>query len=221
MIDTARRHFLRLAVSLFGLLYSRTALANELQVLTREQWGARPTKPVTPLADGVDASTDLIEETALNPTTNIRYITVHHTARPARRIGLSENLKQFQSLLSDYKIDLGNNGIRRIRLADLPYHFFVDVSGEVGEGRPTDFAAYSNTRYSTPIEQHITVVLDGNFEKGAPTDEQVSGLIQILRLLTERFGLSPEDVKLHKEVAATACPGVFLESRIEEIRRQI
>jgi hypothetical protein len=95
----------------------------------------------------------------------------------------------------------------KIFLGDIPYHFYISAQGEVAEGRKLTYAAYSNTVYKTPIENHITVVLEGNFEQETPTEAQLIALTDLLFTLAEKHKIPLANIGYHKMVAKTACPG--------------
>lgn len=118
-----------------------------------------------------------------------------------------------------------NKFVQHVKWGDIPYHFFVNKNGAVAEGRELRFAAGSNTIYKTPIENHITVVLDGNFEASEPTPSQLRALTNLLERLAKQYNIRLGNISSHKSVAVedtpTICPGEKLLTQIPEIKREL
>jgi hypothetical protein len=193
--------------------------AYALDVMKRSDWGAAD--PIVNRDPPIDAVTEgnvlVAAENELQSTSNIMYLTVHHTGRTASKHPLAQNIKSFQDLMFDYTIKYSEERSKRIYLSDVPYHYFIDHLGKIAEGRQEKYAAYSNTVYQTPIESHITVVMDGNFEVTKPSDDQVSSLKELLIDLSKKHSVSLDNIRVHKEVASTTCPGQHLESAVHAI----
>lgn len=220
-----------LSLSYFALtsvLLPIEVLCGDLKILSREQWRAQPAKEAEIVETRVEK-----ELIARGPTS---YLTVHHTQERATQTPLPEKLRKHQSLMFQYYIDGGTEGRRtttHIFLRDTPYHFLIDASGKVAEGRELRFAAYSNTKYLTPIEQHITVVLEGDFNRTQPTGAQMQSLVELLADLAERYRIKLANVGYHQDVVAkrtladgsvqygTDCPGKNLIARFGEIKAQL
>ena len=222
-----RQHWLRIVLSL-ALLLPLHASGEELKILSRKEWKARPAK-----------QTEIIEariEEALVPRGPSRYLTVHHTGVPARRAALPENMRKHQALMFQYSISGEGHGgatTKHIFLRDSPYHFFIDAAGHVAEGRALRFAAYSNTTYLTPIEQHITVAVEGDLNQVQPTDAQMRSLVELLALLAKRHSIKLANIGYHQNVVAqrvradgsveygTDCPGKNLIARFVALRSEL
>ena len=218
-----RPHGWRIVLSL-ALLLPLHASGNELKILSRQEWKARPAKQ--------DEIIEARIEEALVPRGRARYLTVHHTGVPARRATLPEKMRKHQALMFQYSISVGH-GTRHIFLRDSPYHFFIDAAGDVAEGRGLRFAAYSNTAYLTPIDQHITVAVEGNFNQVQPTDAQMRSLVELLALLAKRHSIRLANISYHQNVVAqrlgadgeveyeTDCPGKYLIARFGALRFEL
>lgn len=195
----------------------------EPSILSRASWGAQPAiEHRQPLITEVNRGRNLVAaENSLTERKQAIYLTVHHTARKASQETLAKNLKDFQKQMFDYTINYGHGRSKRVYLGDIPYHYFIDRNGEIGEGRELKFAAYSNTVYKTPIENHITVVLDGNFESSQPTENQIASLTNILEYLSNTHNIRLENIKVHSDVAQTNCPGKNLRSRMADIYKEL
>lgn len=169
----------------------------DFQIVSRAEWKARP--PVLEMKHHVPSR-----------------ITVHHTATTAAPdkslAGKLRNLQEF----SQHEGTL-SGGKKKPAWADIPYHFYIDVSGEVAEGRDINYVGDSNTDYDP--SSHISVVLEGNFEKAEPTRAQMDALFKVVTWLGKKYKIPTDRINSHKGFASTACPGKNLEKRLEEIRQ--
>jgi hypothetical protein len=156
--------------------------ADPVQIISRNAWDAKPAiTERTPPIKLVSTGKKLVAAENVMPLRGeAKYLTIHHTGRMPSRKELKQNLQEFQKQMFHYVIEYGQGKSKHIYLGDIPYHYFIDWTGAIGEGRELTYAAYSNTKYSTPIENHVTVVLDGNFEKDVPTNAQIASLINLL-----------------------------------------
>jgi len=174
-------HCLALALTLMPAL----AGAEDPAILTRDQWGAKP--PVK----------------AMRIQAPVR-ITIHHTgylANPKKT--LKEKLQFLQAFSqTDSKLDSG-----RLKPAwgDIPYHFYIDVGGAVGEGREVKFVGDTNTDYDPT--GHIGVVIEGDFDRENPTAALIQSLERLLLMLTKQHHIDVEKIGTHQQFAHTACPG--------------
>lgn len=96
--------------------------------------------------------------------------------------------------------------IHRIHLlngwAGIGYHFFVRKDGSVTRGRPLwSIGAHVSGNNSLSVG----ICFEGNFEKENMSQKQLEGGKNLLSYLK---GIYPGiDIKLHRELNATACPG--------------
>ncbi len=197
-MPTSNRGIRALAVAL--VLLATLAQARDTPLmLTRAEWGAR-----APTA-------------AMQQHRPMR-ITIHHTAtRAIAGRSLTEKLKSLQRF-SQSRQRLAD-GRLKIAWADIPYHFYIDVAGSIGEGRDVRFVGDTNTRYDP--SGHIGIVLEGNFEDTPPTPRQVEALVGLLVSLARKHGISPEAIAGHQHYAQTLCPGRHLAALMPDIRRDI
>lgn len=168
-------------------------------LLTRADWQAKP-----PVA----------EMKRHTPTR----ITIHHTAtkqKPDRK--LADKLRALQEF-SQKEGKLGS-GKAKPAWPDVPYHYYVDCSGAIGEGRVVECVGDTNTEYDPT--GHALVVLEGNFEEEEMTPAQLESLRQITVWLAKQWKVPPEEIKGHKDFARTACPGRRLHAWLPELRRQV
>ncbi|MCU7495806.1 MAG: N-acetylmuramoyl-L-alanine amidase [Ignavibacteria bacterium] len=98
--------------------------------------------------------------------------------------------------------------------ADIPYHFMIDAHGVIFEGRNVFTAGETNTTYDPT--GHLLVTLLGNFEEQKVTKEQLNSLVNLLAYCCNKYQISPETIKGHKDYAETLCPGKDLYKYLQD-----
>lgn len=100
------------------------------------------------------------------------------------------------------------------------YHYFIDKSGEIYEGRPERAIgahAYKNNQNT------LGVCLEGNFEEELIEEKQYKALIELLKYLVLKYPINK--IEGHNDVVNTLCPGKNLnkekikEDLINELRK--
>ncbi len=173
--------------------------ARTLYVLSRGTWGASPTR----------ANVDRMQ--------TVRRITVHHTAGPCfwddSASGAAREIKNIQSYHQNSR-----------GWADIGYHFLIDRSGNIWQGR---HLRYQGAHATGVLNQgNIGIALLGNFCIQKPTRAQLESLAALLEKLCAAYGLSARDVYTHGELArfanrSTSCPGPHLANVVEAIRNNL
>ncbi len=131
-------------------------------------------------------------------------IMLHHTAGPVNtKRDIVFKMRSLQAY-SQKPATLGN-GRKRAAWADVPYHYYISADGAVAEGRDVRYSGDTNTDYDTT--GHIQVVLEGNFEEIKPTGDQLAALETLVVELAKEWKLPATQIRTHKQVAATLCPG--------------
>ena len=137
----------------------------------------------------------------------IRRITIHH-----------DGMDAFTSTSGDAAARRLES-VRRAHVgrgwADIGYHFAIDPAGRVWEGRPIDLQGAHVKHHN---EHNLGVMVMGNYELQRPTDGTVRSLEGFVAGWLHDLGLGPGDVRTHRELAATACPGRFLQRRVDVSR---
>ena len=100
--------------------------------------------------------------------------------------------------------------------ADIGYHFAIDPAGRVWEGRPLDLQGAHVKHHNA---HNLGVLVMGNYERQRPSEATVRGLESFVAAQLAAFGVDPAEVRTHRELAATACPGRFLQRRVDVSRR--
>lgn len=88
------------------------------------------------------------------------------------------------------------------------YHFVIRQDGSIERGRPQEaVGAHAGAKYNS---HSLGICLCGNFMNAKPTAQQMASLGKLIVRLNQVYAVpnpSGMDVKLHREVARTSCPG--------------
>jgi len=189
---------LRLWVAVFALLLLAMTPRGHAQdgLVSREAWQAKAAK---------------FELMRLHHPIGIM---IHHTSvRQQTKYTLEQKMRGLQG----FSQRPGRVGIRsKPPWGDVPYHFYVGVSGRVAEGRNLFYAGDTNTKYNTT--GWIQVVLEGDFTREEPNGAQLAALERLTKQLRLRFNISGDRVSAHNDHAETDCPGTNLKKHIPLLR---
>jgi hypothetical protein len=172
--------------------------------------------PQSPLMERVIARSNwtkgLPDKGEINPMLPVHWITVHHDGMDAF------TATDHASCAS--RIELIRNGHRGKGWADIGYHFVIDRSGRVWEGRDL---CWQGAHVKNRNEGNIGILCLGNFDVSRPSTAQLQALERHAKLVMRHYKLSPANVRSHKEwpEAATACPGRNLQSKMSGLRRAL
>ncbi len=134
------------------------------------------------------------------PEAEWKAIVIHHAAAP---YATAESLDESH---------------RRQGLTGLGHHFIVGNDNGLSDGEihagyrwldqlPGAHAAGENGDWYN--RNAIGIVLVGNGDRRAFTDQQMARLVDLVSALSRRYGIPPESVVLHSDIAATTSPGRF------------
>lgn len=99
---------------------------------------------------------------------------------------------------------------------DVPYHYLIDYQGRIYEARHEKWAGDTNTQYDP--SGYILIEVMGNYEERNVGPEQVRALVELCAWLSARYGLAPEAITSHRELAPgqTVCPGKNVQALLDE-----
>lgn len=140
-----------------------------------------------------------------------RYVTIHHDGMTPF-YGLSE-------VEAKSRLELIRNGHRGKGWGDIGYHFIIDRSGNVWQGR--DVLVFQGAHVRNRNEHNIGVMCLGNFVVQKPSEAQVEALNRTVAQLRAHYRIAAKDVYTHREWkgAQTACPGDNLQSKVRLLRK--
>jgi hypothetical protein len=171
----------------------------EPQIVSREAWGALPPKA------------ELMTEQ--KPAE----IVIHHTGeRQQPKISLEVKLRGFQGFaMSPGKV----GALSKPAWGDVPYHYYIDVAGRIGEGRDPGFQGDAVTKFDN--EDRIHIVLEGDFEREEPSKAELESLTKLVTWLAAKYAIAPEAISGHGDHDQTNCPGRNLKPILEELRSAV
>jgi N-acetyl-anhydromuramyl-L-alanine amidase AmpD len=91
---------------------------------------------------------------------------------------------------------------------DIPYHFLIDLEGNIYEGRPLQYVGDTATEYDPTGHALITVM--GNYEVQEVNEAQLKAIVDLAAWLCYEYSIPPQLIRGHRDYAATACPGANL-----------
>ena len=99
---------------------------------------------------------------------------------------------------------------------DIPYHFVIDLQGEIYEARPIQFPGDTNTTYDP--RAHALIVVVGNYDVRKLADVQLESLAKLTAFLAAEYSVELANIKGHKDYAPgeTTCPGANIYRYFED-----
>lgn len=161
---------------------NRSAHVAKPHIISRQEWGAGP------------SSATLMRSHV--PTR----LTLHHEAS-AKPLVPGEDPKVLLQNLQQW-------GWRDRRWPDIPYHFMLDLDGNIYEARDPGKVGDTATTYNP--SGHLLVTLMGNYELQAPNEKQLKALCDLLAWLCDYYNIDPATIHGHMDYVPTLCPGKYL-----------
>ncbi len=97
---------------------------------------------------------------------------------------------------------------------DIPYHYAIDLDGNIYQGRDIAFAGDTNTAYDPAGHALIEVV--GNYEEVEPNAAQLDAVVNLMTMLAAKYSVPLDLSRGHRDyVKVTVCPGKNLQRYIE------
>ncbi|MDX2147852.1 MAG: peptidoglycan recognition family protein [Planctomycetota bacterium] len=142
-----------------------------------------------------------------NPLNGVSRITIHHDAIPSTGLRTStDSVSRLNSVRSSH-LQRG--------WADIGYHFVIDPTGRVWEGRPLSL---QGAHVSDNNEHNLGIMLMGNFDRHAPTAAQLASLDAFVVSQMRSYRVPLARVFTHQEIKPTACPGRNLQRYVAQSR---
>ncbi|WP_353268721.1 N-acetylmuramoyl-L-alanine amidase [Gemmatimonas sp.] len=136
----------------------------------------------------------------------ISHVTLHHTG-DARVLSPTEDPAQRLRNLQAW-------GARERNWWDVPYHFLLDLEGDVYEGRDWHFMGETNTTYDPG--GHFLVSMIGNYDLQEPSTAQLNAIADLMAWAIRENGLTVDAIGGHYHYAQTGCPGKYLRPYLED-----
>jgi hypothetical protein len=105
--------------------------------------------------------------------------------------------------------------LNRMTAGDIGYHFIVDRTGRIWEGRSL---AYQGAHVKDNNEHNVGIMVLGNFDQQAPSDEQLNAVRTAVTTIRSQYRIAARNVFTHQEINPTACPGSNLQPKIVSLR---
>jgi uncharacterized protein YbbC (DUF1343 family) len=159
------------------ILVSDLHYPEELKIINRLDWGWHPISKIS-------------------QHHKINKITIHHSG---------EIFSEDKDIIQ-YLKNLQIWSRREKNWIDIPYHFMIDLSGNIYEARPINFPGDTNTDYN--VIGHALICVVGNYEVQNINHNQLNALVNLVSFLKNKFKVSSTDIKGHKDYTSqTVCPG--------------
>jgi len=177
----------------------RSQLPQAPEIMPRSAWGALP------------AHMELLQEQ--KPAE----IIIHHTGA-MQQAGVTLEAKM--RALQGFSMNPGRVGfVAKPAWGDILYHYYIDFSGKIAEGRDISFAA--DAAGSLDNDDRIQIVLEGDFEREQPTRAQLDALTKLLSWLSAAYDIPPEKITGHGDHEPTGCPGKNLRNYLGDLQKSV
>jgi len=144
----------------------------------------------------------------LNPMLPPTKITLHHEGwTPVYFTAAQETADRLELIRRSH--------LNRLTAGDIGYHFIIDRSGRIWEGRSL---AYQGAHVKDNNEHNVGVMVLGNFDQQGPSDEQLTSVRTAVTTLRSQYRIAAKNVFTHQEINPTACPGTNLQPKIVSLR---
>lgn len=154
------------------------------------------------------ARTGVARPDEIHSMNGIRRITVHHDGMPP--VSLSGTQQVAARIEQIRQSHVGGRG-----WADLGYHYVIDPSGRIWEGRNI---RYQGAHVKDQNENNLGILVMGNFQQQAPTQAALASLDRFLVNQMQRYNIPIAAVRTHQERAPTECPGRNLQAYMNRTR---
>jgi len=142
----------------------------------------------------------------------VHRLTVHHDGNPKPNNDRDPNAvaATLRLIQSEHR--------KRMEAGDIGYHYAVDRSGQVWQGRDE---RYQGAHVADANPGNLGVLCLGNCDLQDPTPRQLESLERLLRHLMARHRVPASRLHIHRELANTRCPGDRLAGPVAQLRRRL
>lgn len=139
----------------------------------------------------------------------IRRITIHHSALPTSGGSRQVVARELEQIRQSHLNRKGEP------FGDIGYHYIVDPQGNVWEGRSLQ---YQGAHVAKQNEGNLGIMCMGNFEVQRPTPAQIASVTRFTVQQMRRYNIPVSEVRTHREMAQTLCPGRNLQGLLVSAR---
>lgn len=158
---------------------------SDIEVVKRDDWNWKPLTKVL-------------------PQHRINKITIHHSG---------EIFKE-ETIVEQYLRNLQDWSRTEKNWIDIPYHFMIDLKGNIYEARPINYPGDTNTDYD--VRGHALICVIGNYEEQKINQSQLKSLVKLTAFLKSLYNVPLKDIKGHKDYTPTLCPGADLYKYLQD-----
>ncbi len=97
---------------------------------------------------------------------------------------------------------------------DVPYHYLIDLDGNIYEGRDWHYMGETNTTYDP--RGHFLITVIGNYNLQEPTPAELDAIADLMAWAVKEFDVPVDSIKGHYQYAETGCPGKNLRKYLED-----
>ncbi len=145
-----------------------------------------------------------------HPMNGISRITIHHSAIPNDTLrSQADVVRMLRGIQREHMNRAGEP------FADIGYHYIIDPSGRIWEGRTT---ALQGAHVANQNEHNLGVMLLGHFDRQQPTQASVATLDSFVTAQMHRYNVPVGRVYTHQEIGRSACPGRNLQRYMDQTR---
>lgn len=144
----------------------------------------------------------------MDPMQPVNKITLHHDGMPS---GFTSTDK--------YAAAAHAERIRQAHLdrgfGDVGYHYMIDPAGRVWQGRELKWQG-AHVKDQNP--GNLGICFMGNYELQQPNQAQLATAQVFISDAMRYYSVRVTSVRTHREMAPTACPGRYLQPRLDSLR---
>jgi hypothetical protein len=149
------------------------------------------------------------------PMNGITRITVHHSAMNST--GLTSERAVIDHLEKIRRNHVGRTDEKTgAHWVDIGYHYIIDPSGRIWEGRPTSI---EGAHVSRTNDHNLGVMLLGSFNEHRPTAAALETLDRFVAAQMRSYRVAAQRVYTHQELRKTECPGRTLQAYMNATRQ--